>query len=802
MQELMEAVRNNDLGAINQILIQNLALVNGVDNRGYSPLVLAAEHGRTEAARVLLQRGAQINFFSNIGINHTALMAASIQGHIDVVEVLLEHRADVTLHPNHQDSPIILAAQNFNFEIVRRLVVAGANPNDINRFSDGSGRSSLHYAAQRGDLETVDFLIGHEAEIDLQDGHGFTPLMIADAHDQDRIIEYLLANDANLEIRDNEGRNVTIFTIGNGNFYRVWLYLTEDQNNQVYQNRINDINAQNEEGNSLLHLATADEDLSVIFRLLFSNESINTHNINLEIFEDSPDESPDETIRDIVRLRGLSQQNLLVPRINIAERNDDGKTPWDIAIESRNLPHVRMFLAAGSHIDRRTLRLARGFPYMLAILRLCDISDRNRGLEHGREVFARNFIEALFNHDTNLEDEGNINYAFIISSIEARIFIPGDIAQLINNNVQQRQQLLTILAHRNDDGNSEIFDFIQEVELDLIAIILTHILTRTPRADWLAAEDIVRGIIDPLVANPNAAENLTRALTTALQLAIDADRDRNLNQLHTESIGITVRTIARLQPERITDDMLEILQEATGIIGPQRFEALDEDFVNIIREIIEAALINPIDPRLGAIPQQIALQRAENNLRPHLIVLRNLIDENEGYPHLERRQLEQGVITIRDALNNIRDNIEDIAEQAPLRNEILALLRRLMELQQLMRPNFWDHLDREDIDFIRELLNMLQEAEDGFGLPPPGGGGAGVPFAFGHMQQAVQQLALPPGPILRPAIQPPALEGPGLFFALPPLGQQQAMPQPQPAPRWIPGVQVRPGTGGPGPGAI
>jgi len=464
---LQSAILGQNIDVIKILLLNKEVqkLINFVDSNGYSPLVLAAEFNQSETVRYLIESGANVNLYSDTGICQTPLMAACIDGHDDVVQVLLNLGADIDLCPDSAEKPIILAAQNYKFKTVKLLIEKGADPNEVNVYDGYIGRSLLHYAAEKGDLDMINFLLEKNADINLQDEMGYTPLMIADEHDKKEAIEFLLEKGANRQVEDNEGKNVIIFAIEDNVLYRAWLYLT-DKNNQMYKNLTNNMNDQDEDGNTLLHLVAGYKDgsaIKTIFYLLFSSENIDKYNIRLEIFENLSN----KTMLDIIHFRSLFQQTILTPASNIKQQNIEYNTSWDIAIRSGNLSYIKMFLAAGAEINKRAYDLANDLPYISAILRLYDTSDNNRGLEHRREALVHDFINVLFNAETDFNDKNNINYAYvyIISSIEAEVFTPNDIAQSIGNNIQYRQQLNTILAKRNNDSTSGIFNFLNNVKL-------------------------------------------------------------------------------------------------------------------------------------------------------------------------------------------------------------------------------------------------------------------------------------------------------------------------------------------------
>ncbi|KAF2453530.1 hypothetical protein BDY21DRAFT_424471, partial [Lineolata rhizophorae] len=67
--------------------------VNATDTRGRTSLILAAEHGQYEMAKLLLDKGANVN--AQGGVYGNALYAASLEGHEQVVNLLLDKGANV-----------------------------------------------------------------------------------------------------------------------------------------------------------------------------------------------------------------------------------------------------------------------------------------------------------------------------------------------------------------------------------------------------------------------------------------------------------------------------------------------------------------------------------------------------------------------------------------------------------------------------------------------------------------------------------------------------------------------------------
>ena len=101
---------------------------------------------------------------------------------------------------------LFLAAAEGNVDVVQALVSHGA---DIN-LRDKWGRTSLHYALSRGDVNVIRSMITNGADVRLSDACGFTGLHAAAsaAAGHDDIVKVVLAAVAN-EMRNPEANNLT-----------------------------------------------------------------------------------------------------------------------------------------------------------------------------------------------------------------------------------------------------------------------------------------------------------------------------------------------------------------------------------------------------------------------------------------------------------------------------------------------------------------------------------------------------------------------------------------------------------------
>jgi Ankyrin repeats (3 copies) len=116
---LLYAAANGHLDAV-ELLIRA-----GADLRWSAGVILlaACQHGHCDVVAALIKHGARVNGnSSNAGLAHP-LTIASLNGHLDVVELLLANNADV--HDGHNEA-IRYATENGHTDVVQVLLQHGA----------------------------------------------------------------------------------------------------------------------------------------------------------------------------------------------------------------------------------------------------------------------------------------------------------------------------------------------------------------------------------------------------------------------------------------------------------------------------------------------------------------------------------------------------------------------------------------------------------------------------------------------------------------------------------------------------
>lgn len=218
-EELFVAVQNNDLARVEQLL-NNGVDVNSRNSYDSTPLMMAAfSDDRLSVARLLIDRGADVNAISREG--GTALTHACDFGAYNIVELLISSGADVNLHLQSSPygwTPLTAAIGLGGYErIVRLLLIRGA---DVNLALRWSGDTPLMLAARDGFADIAATLLDGGADMNRQNNDGQTALMIAIENRHRRAqgwpdeffetVRILVERGADVNLADNNGKTAVM----------------------------------------------------------------------------------------------------------------------------------------------------------------------------------------------------------------------------------------------------------------------------------------------------------------------------------------------------------------------------------------------------------------------------------------------------------------------------------------------------------------------------------------------------------------------------------------------------------------
>ena len=147
------------------------AEVNTVRPDGVTALMLASLNGHCDVVRLLLEREGKVNVVAQNGA--TALILASQHGYGDVVRLLLERKADVNTITQDGRTALMVASKNGHHDVVEQLVCRGAVVNTVTQ----RGVTAVMQACQNGHWDIVKLLIVAGANLSHVTKHGETAAM-------------------------------------------------------------------------------------------------------------------------------------------------------------------------------------------------------------------------------------------------------------------------------------------------------------------------------------------------------------------------------------------------------------------------------------------------------------------------------------------------------------------------------------------------------------------------------------------------------------------------------------------------
>ncbi|KAL8724746.1 MAG: hypothetical protein Q9181_006693 [Wetmoreana brouardii] len=139
-------------------------------------MLSAANSGDDLQLEVAIIEGANVNAKGTDG--KASMHIAAAQGNLDIVQLLLDHNADVDIKATPRGD-----AKERKFE---------------------GGRTPLHWAAHKGHEDIVQLLIANKANVNAKNSTDRTPLQEALRYGHTSIAKILLASGASVDIRDNE----------------------------------------------------------------------------------------------------------------------------------------------------------------------------------------------------------------------------------------------------------------------------------------------------------------------------------------------------------------------------------------------------------------------------------------------------------------------------------------------------------------------------------------------------------------------------------------------------------------------
>ncbi|WP_329806671.1 ankyrin repeat domain-containing protein [Flavobacterium facile] len=138
-KDVFSIARNGSVNEIKILFEKNPNCVNEVDKNGFSPLILASYRGNFEVAKYLTTIVKDVNYQSPEG---TAVMAAVMRNNTELIQLLIDKKANLDATSRTGVTALMLAIQFKNIEVIKLLLQHNADK----LLKDKEGRTAFEYA--------------------------------------------------------------------------------------------------------------------------------------------------------------------------------------------------------------------------------------------------------------------------------------------------------------------------------------------------------------------------------------------------------------------------------------------------------------------------------------------------------------------------------------------------------------------------------------------------------------------------------------------------------------------------------
>ncbi len=295
---LVAAPRVKDMTLIDYFVDKGLSL-DEIDDEGNGIFNIAAQGGNITVLKALVAKGVDTN--KNIKTCENAMLFASRGGRgssssLEVFKYLERLGLEANVTSTDGVTPLHNIARSSNdLAIFEYFIDKGVDPNAV----DEAGNTPLLNAVSRNKLEAIQYLVEKTEDINQRNKEGHSALTLAIQNNSASIVNYLISEGAQTDVVDNEGNNLAYYlfaTRGNPRDYdekvrallsagfnfeinqpdnsTIW-HLAIAKNNLELLEKVKgfgaDINAKDNQGNTVLHYAAMKATNTKILEFLVAN---------------------------------------------------------------------------------------------------------------------------------------------------------------------------------------------------------------------------------------------------------------------------------------------------------------------------------------------------------------------------------------------------------------------------------------------------------------------------------------------------------------------------------------------------
>jgi len=164
-----EAAKEGNISDLRRLLSEDKDSTRLEDKNGYRPLHVAVQYGQKEAAKMLLQRGAD-EYAQTANAFKTALHIAAATDNMFFLDLLDNNRSRLAVKARdmYGYTPLHVAVRAENQQVISTLLRRGA---DMEAKSH-DGETTLLYAVRKGNRSIVELLLQNGADVHARDKKG------------------------------------------------------------------------------------------------------------------------------------------------------------------------------------------------------------------------------------------------------------------------------------------------------------------------------------------------------------------------------------------------------------------------------------------------------------------------------------------------------------------------------------------------------------------------------------------------------------------------------------------------------
>ncbi|GJQ87538.1 hypothetical protein Trydic_g20640, partial [Trypoxylus dichotomus] len=599
---------------------------------------------RLEMIRVLLEHKANVNDIP--AIRYTPLDLATMYGNNDIIEILLKYNAYAKLEDTSSGRPLYNAINTGNKETIELLLRNGVPVNCM----DADGLTPLIYAIKIRNKDIIRILLNYKADVNFENKFGQTPLYWSIETGSKKIVELLLESGANVNCVDPDGLTPLVWAVARKN------------SGQKLFNQISYTNFKVEEG-----MGNIREAVEIIKLLLRNGANVNYSDLNgLTPLTHAIVVGDKETI-----------ELLLIYNVDVNRRDKFNRAPLHKAIETRNTEIIEMLLKNGA-----------------------DVNISNPPLTYAVKTGNNNIVQMLLNYNAqvNLRDE--------------------DDRTCLHAAVEESTKEIIELLLRNG-AEVDCFDFNYATPLvcailrqwkDIVAMLLNHITdVNIKDADgrthlyWAIAVENIE-IIELLLRDGADVNCSDLNDITPLVVAIMADNKKivsmllnyNVNVDAEDKYGQTPLTLAIRNKPRNTDVADALIENGASVNCTDKFGftplivAVENGMFKIARSLLDNGANVNFQNECGISALYIAA------LKNHVIMVELLLERGADANILRAEKTFRNVISV--------ENIGILARLLKIRATIIYLPPgKAMNIIQMVTQN-WNNINLE-----KELRTLVTE---------------------------------------------------------------------------------------------